>query len=100
MGIQKTTASFCKDRSVTADAWCTAQYAHGDMGFVVWCHDCRAPVIKTCVFRSFFVGGLHPEVSREELQEYLSGFVTVDDIDIKMDAATGTMIFGVCSLGI
>lgn len=38
---------------------------------------------------SFFVGGLHPEVSREELQEYLSGFVTVDDIDIKMDAATG-----------
>ncbi|CDI76689.1 RNA binding motif-containing protein, putative [Eimeria acervulina] len=38
---------------------------------------------------SFFVGGLHPEVSREELLEYLSGFVTVDEIDIKMDAATG-----------
>ncbi|CDJ53240.1 RNA binding motif-containing protein, putative [Eimeria brunetti] len=38
---------------------------------------------------SFFVGGLHPEVSREELHDYLSGFVTVEDIDIKMDAGTG-----------
>ncbi|CDJ31165.1 RNA binding motif-containing protein, putative [Eimeria mitis] len=38
---------------------------------------------------SFFVGALHPEVSREELLEYLSGFVTVDEIDIKIDPVTG-----------
>lgn len=50
--------------------------------------------------RSFFVGGLHPEVSREELLEYLSGFVTVDEIDIKMDAATGKKTVRVHRLGI
>ncbi|CDJ43005.1 RNA binding motif-containing protein, putative [Eimeria tenella] len=38
---------------------------------------------------SFFVGGLQPEVTREELLQYLSGFVTVDEIDIKLDPATG-----------
>lgn len=38
---------------------------------------------------SYFVGGLHPEITREELQEYLSGFAPVEEIDIKMDVSTG-----------
>ncbi|OEH78807.1 RNA binding motif-containing protein [Cyclospora cayetanensis] len=38
---------------------------------------------------SYFVGGLHPEITRGELQEYLSGFVPVEEIDIKMDVSTG-----------
>lgn len=46
-------------------------------------------MFKACLCRSFFVGGLQPEVTREELLQYLSGFVTVDEIDIKLDPATG-----------
>lgn len=38
---------------------------------------------------SYFIGGLHPEVTREELEQYLSGFVPVEEIDIKMDVSTG-----------
>ncbi|KAL8446004.1 hypothetical protein Emag_004856 [Eimeria magna] len=38
---------------------------------------------------SYFVGGLHPEITRAELEEYLSAYVPVEEIDIKIDASTG-----------
>ncbi|KAL8424575.1 hypothetical protein Efla_003691 [Eimeria flavescens] len=38
---------------------------------------------------SYFVGGLHPEITRAELEEYLSAFAPVEEIDIKMDVSTG-----------
>lgn len=46
-----------------------------------------------CLLRSYFVGGLHPEITREELQEYLSGYAPVEEIDIKMDVSTGELGF-------
>ncbi|KAL8271323.1 hypothetical protein Esti_004762 [Eimeria stiedai] len=38
---------------------------------------------------SYFVGGLHPEITRAELEKYLSAYVPVEEIDIKMDVSTG-----------
>lgn len=38
---------------------------------------------------SYFVGGLHPEITRDELEQYLSAYAPVDEIDIKMDVTTG-----------